>query len=56
MFSSVVDREELRKDKAVEVPIDEVEELITEYLRENEAFLVRARSSIVEFRFFVSRN
>ena len=31
---SPVDREELRKDKAVEVPFDEVEELIAELLRE----------------------
>lgn len=39
-ISSSVDREELRKDKAVEVPADEVQELIFELLREHEAFSV----------------
>jgi len=42
-FSVVVDREELRKDKAVEVPFDEVEELIAELLRENESFTVKGK-------------
>lgn len=41
MVFPLVDREELRKDKAVEVPFDEVEELISELLRENESFAVR---------------